>query len=273
MALPFPQIDPIAFQIGPLPVRWYGLSYLAGFLLGWLYARYLAARERKADGTPLYFTKENIDDFLPWAVGGVILGGRLGYILFYQFGGYIENPMAALRIWEGGMSFHGGALGVIAAMIIYARRHKLPLLRLTDIVCAVAPIGLFFGRIANFINGELFGKVTDVPWAVEFPHGGMLPRHPSQLYEAGLEGIVLGALLAVLIHKAGVRNRPGIVSGVFLAGYGAARFFVEFFRIPDPQIGYLAGEWLTMGMVLTLPMILFGAGLIIYAVRNTQTKD
>lgn len=259
MGFDFPDIHPVAFSIGPLAIRWYALAYLAGFLLGWRYALSLAGLDK--DKNP---TGAHIDDFLPWAILGVVLGGRLGYVLFYNFDLYLESPLAALRVWEGGMSFHGGALGVIAALIIYPYVRKIEHLRLADIVCACVPLGLFFGRIANFINGELYGRAAELPWAVKFPAGGFVPRHPSQLYEAGLEGLVLFLILFSLMRSEAIRNRPGIVSGVFLAGYGIFRAFVEFYREPDEQIGYIAGV-ISMGQVLSLPMIAAGIVLAAYA--------
>ena len=259
MAFDFPALHPVAFSIGPLPIRWYALAYLAGFLLGWAYALRLARLDKGA-----HPTRTDIDDFLPWAIAGVILGGRLGYVLFYQPAYYWYQPLEALKVWHGGMSFHGGALGVIAALIIFAYLRKIPHLRLADIVCACVPVGLFFGRIANFINGELFGRVTDVSWAVRFPAGGFEPRHPSQLYEAGLEGLVLFLILFALIRNDRVRNKPGIVTGAFLLGYGLFRSFVELFREPDEQLGFIIGH-ISMGQLLSLPMMLAGTGLIIYA--------
>lgn len=266
MAIPFPDISPIAFSVGPLPIRWYALSYLVGILLAWRYVLHLIART--PDHRP---NKLDIDDFVGWAVLGVILGGRVGYILFYQTAMYLQNPLEIFKLWHGGMSFHGGALGVIIAMIAYSYFKKIPVLRLTDPVCAAVPIGLFFGRLANFVNGELFGRVTDVPWGIVFPHGGDLPRHPSQLYEAGLEGIVLFLILAVLAHNDKIRHRPGIISGVFLIGYALSRMTVEFFREPDVQIGYLFNVF-TMGQLLCLPMILGGLACIGYAFKNEQLR-
>ncbi len=267
MALQFPDIDPVALALGPLEIRWYSLAYLAGFLLGWQYALYLAGLDKDKKPQSSFLQKTDIDDFLPWAILGVILGGRIGYVLFYQFGLYLDDPLEILKVWHGGMSFHGGALGVIAAMIFYALYRKLPLLRLTDIVCCAVPIGLFFGRIANFINGELFGRAADVPWAMSFPRGGDVLRHPSQLYEAALEGFVLFLVLAVLARIATVRGRPGILSGVFLIGYAMARMFIEQFREPDVQIGFIADTF-TMGQLLSVPMVLGGAVLIILGLRR-----
>ncbi len=261
MSLSFPDIDPVAIAIGPLQIRWYALAYLSGILLGWVYALRIAQKD--AGQRP---NRTDIDDFIPFAVLGVILGGRLGYILFYQLGSYLEHPADIFKLWQGGMSFHGGALGVIVALIIYSLVRKIPLLRLSDLACASVPIGLFFGRIANFVNGELYGRVTSAPWGIVFPGGGPDPRHPSQLYEAVLEGIVLFCVLGVLIHQKSIRNRPGIVSGLFLIGYGLARMTVELFREPDWYLGFIFAQF-TMGQLLCVPMIVFGAGVIAYALK------
>lgn len=258
----FPDIDPVALSLGPLEIRWYALAYLAGFLIGWKVIAYLAGM----DGDKRALKLTDVDDFLPWAIVGVILGGRVGYILFYQFGAYMHDPLAMFRIWEGGMSFHGGAAGMIIAMIIYSIVRKIHVLRLTDLVCCVVPIGLFFGRIANFINGELYGRITTSSLGVIFPYGGPDPRHPSQLYEAALEGLVLTAIMMVLAHNQKVRNTPGILSAVFLTGYALSRITVEFFREPDVQVGYIAGIF-TMGQILCLPMLVGAAVLVVYAVR------
>ncbi|KAA0686148.1 prolipoprotein diacylglyceryl transferase [Azospirillum brasilense] len=261
LSVPFPIIDPVAIEIGPIVVRWYALAYLAGFLLGWRYCMRLA---RTTDRPP---SPQDIDDFLTWAVIGVILGGRLGYVLFYNLPYYLEQPLDALKVWQGGMSFHGGLLGVIVAIVAFSWRRGLAPLALGDLIACAAPIGLFFGRIANFINGELFGRVTDVPWAIMFPRGGPEPRHPSQLYEAVLEGLVLFVVLAILVWIPSVRNRTGLLTGVFLAGYGIARIAVEFFREPDPQLGFLfAGA--TMGQLLSVPLVAVGIGLIAFALAN-----
>lgn len=255
--MPYPDIDPVAFNIGPVAVHWYGIAYVAGIMLGWLYARHIVATSRLwAGGPPM--TRAHLDDFLVWAAVGIILGGRLGYILFYDLANVIAEPVRALRIDQGGMSFHGGFAGTAVAMILFARRNGIPVWSLFDIVSAVVPIGLFFGRIANFVNGELWGRLSDAPWAVVFPDAGPFARHPSQLYEAGLEGIVLLALLALAIYRFGALKRPGLVTGLFVSGYALSRILVEFFREPDPQLGYLAGGWLTMGMVLSLPMLAAG---------------
>lgn len=274
MALIFPEIDPVAFSVGPVVVRWYALAYMAGFLLGWKYVVYLVRRYygEEADARGRRLTVLDIDDFLPWAIIGVILGGRLGYVLFYQFEMYMSAPLAVLRIWEGGMSFHGGASGVIIAMILYARRRDLPLMRLTDMVCCAVPIGLFFGRLANFVNGELFGRATDVAWGMVFPHGGDLARHPSQIYEALLEGVLLFAVMAVMVCSESVRRRAGVLSGVFLIGYGAARFLVEYFREPDMHIG-LIGGFISMGQILCLPMIAGGIVAMMYGIKNGRQQS
>ncbi|WP_226951345.1 prolipoprotein diacylglyceryl transferase [Rhizobium terrae] len=264
--LPFPNIDPVAFSLGPLAVHWYGLAYVAGILLGWLYARRLAANGALWKGGQSPITAEHLDDFLVWVAVGIVLGGRLGYILFYDLAAVSQNPIRAIEIWNGGMSFHGGFLGATLAMIVFARRNAIPVWSMFDIVAAVVPIGLFFGRIANFINGELWGRLSAMPWAVVFPTGGPFARHPSQLYEAGLEGIVLLLVLALMIFRFKALKVPGTISGTFVIGYALARIFVEFFREPDAQLGYLLGTgWLTMGMVLSLPMIAVGVWAIFRA--------
>ncbi|AUX77119.1 MULTISPECIES: prolipoprotein diacylglyceryl transferase [Sinorhizobium] len=256
--LPFPEIDPVIFTIGPLAVHWYGLAYVAGILLGWFYARRLVQNAPlwRNDTAPL--TLAQLDDFLLWAAGGIVLGGRLGYILFYDLGSVLQDPIRAVEIWNGGMSFHGGLLGTTLAMIVFARRNAIPVWSLFDVVAAVVPIGLLFGRIANFINGELWGRLSSMPWAVVFPTGGPFPRHPSQLYEALLEGVLLLVALAYFVYRSKALKTPGFVTGAFACGYALSRIFVEFFREPDAQIGYLAGGWLTMGMVLSLPLALAG---------------
>ncbi|MEO1248818.1 MAG: prolipoprotein diacylglyceryl transferase [Pseudomonadota bacterium] len=260
LAIAFPAIDPVALQIGPLAIRWYALAYLAGFLGGWRYVIYLTARAQKADKSARPGPEE-ADAFLTWTVLGVILGGRLGYALFYNLPYFINHPLEVLAVWQGGMSFHGGLLGVIVAIILFSRRRGFNPLKLSDPIAAAVPIGLFFGRIANFINSELWGRTTEVSWGVVFPNGGPLPRHPSQLYEAVFEGLVLFVILAILAHRPATATRMGLLTGVFLALYGLSRFLVEFVREPDPQLGFL---WLgaTMGQLLSLPMIAFGVWLV-----------
>ena len=253
--LPFPRIDPNLLEIGPFAIRWYALAYIAGLLLGWRYM--LRLNSRRAHLT----TSEVIDELLVWAMVGVVLGGRLGYVVFYNLSFYMENPSQIFAVWMGGMSFHGGLLGVTLTIIWFAKRRHLELLRLSDLVSCAVPLGLFFGRIANFINGELFGRVTDVPWAMTFPRGGPLPRHPSQLYEAALEGIVLFALLAWLAWHKGALQKPGMLTGVYLLGYALARALIELVRQPDVQIGFLP-LGTTIGQWLSVPMLFGGVYLI-----------
>jgi phosphatidylglycerol:prolipoprotein diacylglycerol transferase len=254
-ALPFPTIDPVLVAIGPFAIRWYAIAYVAGILLGWRFVLALIARGNSA------MTQKDADDFVVWTVLGVILGGRLGYVLFYQLDSYLSSPIEILYVWQGGMSFHGGLLGMVVAVILFCRKRHLDLFPVGDLIAFAGPIGLFFGRIANFINAELFGRTTDVPWAVVFPNGGPIGRHPSQLYEAGLEGIVLFTILCVLYFGTSARYRPGVLTGAFTAGYGLARFFVEFYREPDAHLGFLAGG-ITMGQVLSVPLVVVGAFLI-----------
>ena len=264
-ALPFPAIDPVLVSVGPFAIRWYGLAYLAGILLGWRYARALAGNERLWGTRPPAMAPADIDDFVIWATIGIVAGGRLGYVLFYNAAAYLAEPAAILRLWDGGMSFHGGLIGTILAMTLFAVRRGIPILSLYDVIAAGIPFGLFFGRLANFINGELFGRVTDVPWAFVFPMGGPEPRHPSQLYEAALEGIVLFAALRLLTHRFGSLARPGLTGGAFIAGYGISRIAVEFVREPDAHIGFIGGL-LTMGMILSAPMVLIGLAFALRAV-------
>lgn len=252
--LMFPAFDPIALQLGPLAIRWYGLAYVAALIGGWLLMRRLLSR------SPASIPADAADDFLTWATLGVILGGRLGYVLFYKPAYYLSEPLEIVQVWHGGMSFHGGLAGVIIAAALFTRRRQIPLLAFGDVLAVVAPLGLMFGRLANFINGELYGRTTDVPWGMVFPNAGPLPRHPSQLYEAGLEGLLLFAVLAGLWMVRRVRMRPGVLTGLFIGGYGLARFTVEAFREPDAFLGVLQ-TGLTMGQTLSLPMVLGGLAL------------
>jgi phosphatidylglycerol---prolipoprotein diacylglyceryl transferase len=262
--IPFPEIDPVALYLGPFQIRWYALAYLSGFIGGWLYGGWLA--DLDPDRRP---NRNDIDNLLPWMVLGVILGGRIGYVLFYNLDYYLHNPLKALFIWEGGMSFHGGLLGVVTVIVSYARYHKFHPFALGDIVSTVVPIGLFFGRLANFVNGELFGRPTNVPWGMVFPQGGEVPRHPSQLYEAALEGLLLGAILFVLARIPSVRRTEGFLFGTLLVGYGSLRFLVEFVREPDRDLGlYL--DYFSMGQLLCLPMIIAGALVIQYGRKRTK---
>ena len=259
-ALPFPQIDPVIVRLGPLAIHWYGLGYVVGILFAWWYSKRLVRTPHLwANNTPP-MKPEDLDDFVVWAAVGVVAGGRIGYILFYDLPRYLANPLDIFAVWEGGMSFHGGMLGTILAMVLFARRRGIPAWSLLDVVAAGVPVGLGMVRIANFINSELWGRPSDVPWAFIFPNGGPEPRHPSQLYEAGLEGIVLFLVLAWFTWRGLKLRTPKFIGGAFVAGYGLSRIIVEFFREPDAHIGYLLGTgWLTMGMVLSLPMVAAGA--------------
>lgn len=273
-AIAFPVIDPVALQLGPLSVKWYGLAYVVGLLGGWWYARRLVSAE------PLWAGRarpkaEELDDMLLFVALGVVLGGRLGFVLFYDLQRYLARPQDIVAIWQGGMSFHGGLIGAATGLWLFARRRGYPALSVFDLAAAVVPIGLFLGRIANFINAELWGRpAPDVPWAMVFPNGGPLPRHPSQLYEAFAEGILLFALLALLVRAGGLK-RPGLVAGVFGMGYAVARIVCEFFREPDPQLGFLFGAsvdalsgGITMGMLLSLPLFLAGLWLVLRTRRE-----
>ncbi len=263
LAIAFPALDSVAVRIGPLAIRWYALSYIAGLVIGWLYCRWLTRRP------PQTLTTVQIDDFLLWATLGVVLGGRLGYIIFYNPIYFLQHPLQMLTVWHGGMSFHGGLIGVILAMILFTRNRGLPFFALADIVACATPIGLFLGRLANFVNGELFGRPTDLPWGMVFPNGGPLPRHPSQLYEAFLEGIVLFAVLFALARFTAAKARLGVLSGAFLVGYGVCRIIAELFREPDPQLGFLFGG-ATMGQLLSVPMLILGALFILWAKPATK---
>jgi phosphatidylglycerol---prolipoprotein diacylglyceryl transferase len=265
VAIPFPVIDPVLVQIGPLAIRWYALAYIGGLLLGWWLMRRLVVDEslwRPGQKRPSLI---DLDDLLIYVTLGVILGGRIGHIVVYGLPYYLANPGEILLIWQGGMSFHGGLAGVIVALALFSWRRKLPLLTLFDLCAVVVPIGLFLGRVANFINQELWGRPTDLPWAVVFPRAGPLPRHPSQLYEALTEGVVLFVVLWTMMRRVGFRQ-PGLISGLFGIGYGAARSFCELFREPD-STEILWGP-VTMGMALSIPMAVAGALLLIHALRR-----
>jgi phosphatidylglycerol---prolipoprotein diacylglyceryl transferase len=269
LVLPFPAIDPVLVQIGPFVLRWYALAYIAGILIGWLYARAIIRRESLWGGkAPMTVT--DFDDFVLWVTLGVILGGRIGYVLFYNPAHFAAHPGEIIQLWKGGMSFHGGFLGVVTAVILFGRWRGIPLLSLGDVTAAVYPIGHTLGRLANFINGELWGRPTDVSWAMVFPGAGPLPRHPSQLYEAALEGLLLLVVLALAI-RAGALRRPGLVLGLFALGYGLTRSFCELYREPDPQLGFLWGG-LTMGMLLSIPLMLAGLWLIWNALRSPVAR-
>jgi len=257
--LAFPHIDPVAFSLGPVRVHWYGLMYILGFIGAWALAHWRVRRYQ------LSWTSEQISDLIFFAALGVIIGGRLGYMLFYNWQQFINEPWIALRLWEGGMSFHGGLLGVGIALWLFSYKTGKPFFNVTDFVVPLVPLGLAAGRAGNFINGELWGRVTDVPWAMVFPHVDSQPRHPSQLYELGLEGIGL----FILVWWYAAKPRPtGCVTAVFLIGYAISRLIVEFFREPDIQLGYLAFNWLTMGQLLSIPMLVFG--LIFWWIKRNE---
>ena len=259
----FPQFDPTLVQIGPFAIRWYALAYIGSLVLGWRIMRRLVRR------TPVVATLEQTDDFLTWATLGVVLGGRIGYVLFYQPSQYLAHPMSALAVWQGGMSFHGGTLGVILAVVLYCRKNRIRLLGFADRLAVVTPMGLGLGRIANFINGELWGRPapTWLPWAMIFPNAGPVPRHPSQIYQALMEGLLLFILLWILARREAIRARFGLLTGVFLAGYAVARSTGELFRQPDPFLGFLF-EGATMGQLLCVPMLIAGVWLIVRAYRR-----
>lgn len=269
--LSYPSINPVAFSVGSLSVHWYGLMYLLGFVAAWVLLNwrcrggscaYPPRAGIKPAPTIIVWTKENVSDIIFYGALGVILGGRVGYILFYNFSEFLASPLLIFKIWQGGMSFHGGLLGVIIAMWIYSKKIHKSIIDLTDFIAPVVPIGLGAGRIGNFINGELWGRVTDVSWGMIYPEGGSLPRHPSELYEFLFEGILLFSILWWYSSKPRPRYA---VSGLFLVCYGCFRFFIEFFREPDSQLGYLLFHWMTMGQILCIPMILIGAIMMGYA--------
>ncbi len=259
--LTYPNIDPVALSLGPVKIHWYGIMYLIAFTLAWWLGR------RRAQQPNSGWKAEQIEDLIFYGALGVVLGARIGYVLFYNFSAFLDNPLMLFTVWQGGMSFHGGALGVLTALWFYARKQQRGYFEVVDFVVPLVPLGLAAGRFGNFINGELWGKVSDVPWAMVFPTGGPLPRHPSMLYEFFLEGIVL--FLIIWFYSA--KPRPVMaVTGLFGLGYGLFRTLVEFVRMPDAHIGYLAGGWLTKGMVLSIPMVLLGAGMMIYAYKRDK---
>ena len=289
--MPFPEFDPVLIHLGPLPIRWYALAYVAGIVLGWWYASRLAKTERLWSPGKPPVTGPQLDDLVLWITFGVILGGRLGYALFYKPAMFAQlftgdswgERLELLQLWTGGMSFHGGFLGVVIAIALYANRQKINPLSLGDLIAPVAPIGLLFGRIANFINGELWGRETTVPWAIRFCNArieqmygfcpaGNEPRHPSQLYEAGLEGLLLLIILSLAIWKWKMLKRPGFVTGLFLLGYGVCRAALENVRQPDAGLEHLP-LGLTMGMILSIPMMLVGAGLIWRALKKPVVAE
>jgi phosphatidylglycerol:prolipoprotein diacylglycerol transferase len=273
LAIAFPVFDPVAIQLGPIAIRWYALAYIGGIVLGWLYARSLVKKESLWGG-PAPISLPQLDDFILWVTVGIIVGGRTGYVLFYNPAFFVQHPAEIFQLWNGGMSFHGGFLGCVAAVMWFASRNGISILSLGDITTAVGPIGLFLGRLANFINSELWGRAADpsLPWAMVFPNDRLqLLRHPSQLYQAALEGVLLFTVLAVMIRMGALR-RPGLILGSFIAIYALARITGEFFREPDPQLGFLWGG-LTMGMLLSLPMIIAGLILVVQAWRKTPSPE
>ena len=260
----FPEFDPVALQIGPIAIRWYALAYIVGILLAWRYCVWVAQLP------PQRVSRTQLDDLVFWVTIGIIAGGRLGQVLLWEPSHYLANPIEILMIWKGGMAFHGGLIGVILAMYLYARSQKLSFFAFSDVVAASTPIGLFLGRVANFVNGELVGRPTDVPWAMIFPHVDMQPRHPSQLYQAALEGIVLFIFLFWAARQQWIRERLGMMSGLFLIGYAIARSIGEIFREPEVSLG--AYNFVTWGQILSLPMFLFGLYLVMRKPRATAGK-
>jgi phosphatidylglycerol:prolipoprotein diacylglycerol transferase len=265
LLIDFPAFKPIAIEIGPFAIRWYALAYICGIVFGWLYARSLLKKERLWGG-PAPMSLVQIDDFILWVTLGIILGGRFGYVLFYNPSYFAEHPAEAFQLWKGGMSFHGGFIGCVLAVVLFAKKNNISILSLGDVTCATGTLGVLLGRIANFINGELWGRPTDVAWGMVFPSGGPIPRHPSQLYEAALEGLLLFIVLALLI-RGGALRRPGLIIGAFAVGYALARSFCELFREPDAQLGFLWNT-ITMGTLLSIPLLLAGGALIVNALRR-----
>lgn len=252
----FPDIDPVIFQFGPFSLNFYSLSYMLGVIIGLYYAKYICERFK----LPISYIQQ--EKFLVWAILAILIGGRLGYVLLYDPMKYLQNPISILKTYEGGMSFHGALIALILASYLFCRKHKIPFLVLGDVLAIISPIGICLGRIANFFNGELYGRVTDVPWGVIFPYAGKLPRHPSQLYESFLEGFVLFCIMFYCVHNRAMLKRPGACAGIFLICYGCFRIIIESFRQPDMQLGFFFSV-ITMGQILSLPMIMLGG--ILYA--------
>jgi len=255
--IPYPRIDPDIVRIGPMAIRWYGVMYLIGFTASYLLVRYQLKRKKSALGP------QDVESLFFYLLAGLIIGARLGYVVFYNLGDYLKNPLEVFAIWHGGMSFHGGLIGCIIAGIMFCRKYKVDFWQVSDLIIVTAPIGLGLGRLGNFINGELYGRLTDMPWGMVFPSGGPLPRHPSELYEFLLEGVILFLILWFLKDK---KLNPGTLTCIFLIMYGMFRFFVEFYRQPDPQLGFVLGSF-TMGQVLSSGMILCGAAIFFYRRR------
>jgi len=276
-ALAFPALDPVIFRLGPLEPRWYGLGYIIGILFAWWYGKKLLSQASLWRNLEPPMPAVKLDDFVIWSVIAIVAGGRLGEVIIYNPAYYFAYPQDIIKIWDGGMSFHGGFIGMLLAMVLFAKRHRIALLSMFDVIAAGVPIGLGLVRVGNFINAELLGRVSDVPWAVLFPNGGMdaagnlLARHPSQLYEAALEGFVLFFVLMAFIFRTPALQKPGLIAGLFTCLYGLARSFVEFYR--EPSVDFVAGDWLTMGMAWSIPMILGGAGLIGVALIKDKPHD
>jgi phosphatidylglycerol:prolipoprotein diacylglycerol transferase len=268
--IPFPAFDPVLISFGPFAIRWYALAYIVGILLGWLYARTVIKHETLWGGVPP-MTPADFDDFVLWVTLGIILGGRIGYVLFYNPQYFAQHPLEMIELWNGGMSFHGGFLGCVLAVVLFARHRGIPILSVGDLTCAAGTIGIVLGRLANFINGELWGRPTDVPWAMVFPRGGPQPSHPIQLNEPLNLGLQQFGVHTMLIRR-GALQRPGFIIGAFAFGYGIARTIGEFFREPDVQLGFLWGG-VTMGMLLSLPLILAGLVLMLVTARRKAAKE
>jgi phosphatidylglycerol:prolipoprotein diacylglycerol transferase len=267
LAIPFPNIDPVAIALGPVSIKWYGLAYIAGLALGWLYIRKLLARPALWPGNRAPFTIDAVDDLFVWVTAGVVIGGRLGHVLFYEPAYYLSHPWQIPAVWNGGMSFHGGLAGTALALVAFARRNGVPMLSVMDAVAAAAPIGLLFGRLANFVNGEIVGSVTAMPWGMVFPHWGPEPRHPAMLYEAALEGVALFLILRYATHTRLALKTPGLTAGLFLIGYGAFRIFCELFKIVDYRL-FTPSVPITKGMAYSVPFMLLGAAFILMARRK-----
>lgn len=265
MYFDFPDIDPVIFSIGPFSLRWYAMAYLAGIIIAWILLR------RNIKKYSINISSEQLDDLIFYTTLGIILGGRLGYVICYGDGYFWRNPLEIFAVWHGGMSFHGGIIGVITALFYYARKYKFPYLKITDLVSLYVPIGIFLGRLANFVNGELWGRITTVPWAVKFPEGGYLPRHPSQLYEALTEGILMFIILNLLWRKEYIRKHSGIISSLFLIIYSLSRMLMELFREPDRQIGFILGH-LTMGQLLSAPLLILGIYILHKSISDKKPK-
>ncbi len=273
LVIPFPAIDPVVFSFGIFELRWYSLAYIFGIILTYMLALRLVKMQTKRTNGKYHIKPIHLEGFaFSYSVIGVVVGGRLGYVLFYNLPYFLEHPAQIFAIWQGGMSFHGGIIGILVALIVYCYRQNINFFYLSDLLCCCVPIALFLGRIANFINGELYGRVTDVSWAFIFPGAGPEPRHPSQLYEAFLEGFLLLVTFQILVRKTYILNKAGCITGLFLIGYATARISVEFFREPDAHLGLIYGN-LTVGMILSLPMLVAGIGIIIYALTTPSNKS